>query len=150
MKHVEFILTNTTDKQFYPSRATTGAAGYDVRANIRDPIKLCPGDQQIISLGFKMWIRDPNVAAIILPRSGLGSKGIVPGNLVGLIDSDYQGEVKYTLWNRAQYDTIIVNPGDRIGQMVFIPVLHPYHLHVHHFEDETERGEGGLGSTGVM
>lgn len=130
--------------------ATSGSAGLDITACIEEPITLKAKQQCLIPLGFAMHIKDPNWAAILIPRSGLGAKkGIVIGNLVGLIDSDYQGEISAMLWNRNEDGEHIINPGDRIGQMVFVPVSVPDINFVDEFENETERGSGGFGSTGT-
>lgn len=151
---VEFKLVNTDNSLFLPKKETQGAAGYDVRANIEENIRLWPGDQKLISLGFAMHIHDPGVAAIILPRSGLGAKqGLVIGNLTGLIDSDYQGELSFMAWYRPisgrAADGITIHSGDRIGQMIFVPVLHPIAVIVNEFSRVSDRGDGGYGSTGV-
>ena len=130
-----------------PTYATPGAAGLDLRACLDAPLQLLPGGSELINAGFAMHINDPNIAATLLPRSGLGHKqGIVLGNLVGLIDSDYQGPIKISCWNRGQ-DVFTITPGDRIAQMVFVPVLQVDFAVVDHF-DETERGQGGFGHTG--
>ena len=106
-----------------PEYKTSGSAGMDVRACLKETITLEPGKTEMIPLGFAMHINDTNVAALIIPRSGLGSKhGIVLGNLVGLIDSDYQGELMVPAWNRSQED-FIISSGDRIAQMVMVPVI---------------------------
>ena len=127
---------------------TSGSAGMDVRACLEDDIILKPGKTEMIKLGFAMHIQDPNVAALIIPRSGLGSKhGIVLGNLVGLIDSDYQGELMVPAWNRSE-DDFKISSGDRIAQMVIAPVIQANFELVDEFE-KTERGEKGFGSSGV-
>ena len=121
----------------------------DVRACLENSITLKPGKTEMIPLGFAMHIHDANVAALIITRSGLGSKhGIVLGNLVGLIDSDYQGELMVPAWNRANEDFQIFS-GDRIAQMVIAPVIQANFQVVGDFE-ETERGEKGFGSSGVI
>ena len=131
-----------------PEYKTSGSAGMDVRACLKETITLEPGNTEMIPLGFAMHINDTNVAALIIPRSGLGSKhGIVLGNLVGLIDSDYQGELMVPAWNRSNEDFQILS-GDRIAQMVITPVIQANFQVVGDFE-ETERGEKGFGSSGV-
>ena len=131
-----------------PEYKTSGSAGMDVRACLENSITLKPGKTEMIPLGFAMHIHDANVAALIIPRSGLGSKhGIVLGNLVGLIDSDYQGELMVPAWNRSNEDFQILS-GDRIAQMVIAPVIQANFQVVGDFE-ETERGEKGFGSSGV-
>lgn len=128
-------------------RATSGSAAYDLPALIDEPIRLKPGEQISMPGGFRMHIRSKNVGAFLLPRSGKGKKGLVLGNLVGLIDSDYQGVVTMILWNRSS-EPIKIAPLDMVGQMVFLPVLTANLNVVDRFSEETERGEGGFGSTG--
>ncbi|MFL2721628.1 MAG: dUTP diphosphatase [Gammaproteobacteria bacterium] len=131
-----------------PEYKTDGSAGMDVRACIKEGIVVKQGSTVMIPLGFAMHIEDKNIAAIIIPRSGLGSKnGIVLGNLVGLIDSDYQGELMVPLWNRSNED-FDIKPGDRIAQMVFIPLVLAEFEIVNSFE-QSERGIKGFGSSGV-
>lgn len=130
-----------------PAYATPGSAGLDLRVCIDAPIQIAPQETVLLPTGLAIYIADPGLAAVILPRSGLGHKnGIVLGNLVGLIDSDYQGELKISCWNRSQ-DHFTVNPGDRIAQLVFLPVVRAGFKVVEQFE-ETSRGEGGFGSSG--
>ncbi len=130
-----------------PAYATEGSAGLDLRAAIPEPITLRPGDTALIPTGLAIHIGDPSLAAIIIPRSGLGSKhGIVLGNLVGLIDSDYQGQLMVSCWNRGR-DTFVVNPLERIAQLVIVPVVQVDFNIVNDFV-ESQRGEGGFGSTG--
>ena len=130
-----------------PSYATKGSAGLDLRACIDEPLQIKEGQTCLIPTGFAIHMESNNMAAVILPRSGLGHKhGIVLGNLVGLIDSDYQGEIKISCWNRGA-DHFLINPGDRVAQMVFIPVTQVSFNLVNEFA-ETERGEGGFGSSG--
>lgn len=130
-----------------PTYATEGSAGLDLRVCISEPIQIAPQETVLLPTGIALYIADPKVAAVILPRSGLGHKnGIVLGNLVGLIDSDYQGEIKISCWNRSQ-DHFTVNPGDRIAQLVFIPIVQTAFELVNEF-DESARGEGGFGSSG--
>ena len=132
-----------------PQYGTPGSAGLDLKACITAPLTLAPGAVELIPTGFAMHLADPNYAAMILPRSGLGHKqGIVLGNLVGLIDSDYQGQLMVSVWNRSQAPYTI-EPMDRIAQMVIVPVMQPkFHL-VEDFDTASERGTGGFGSTGV-
>lgn len=131
----------------FPSYATKGSAGLDLRACIEEPLTLAPGDCQLISTGLSIYIEDPNFAGMILPRSGLGHKhGVVLGNLVGLIDSDYQGPLKLSVWNRGQA-TYTVEVGERLAQIVMVPVAQAEFEIVESFE-ETERSELGFGSTG--
>ena len=143
------ILNSKIGKEIpLPEYKTSGSAGMDVRACLEDDIILKPGKTEMIKLGFAMHIQDPNVAALIIPRSGLGSKhGIVLGNLVGLIDSDYQGELMVPAWNRSE-DDFKISAGDRIAQMVIAPVIQANFELVDEFE-KTERGEKGFGSSGV-
>jgi dUTP pyrophosphatase len=130
-----------------PAYATEGSAGLDLRAAIPDPVTLRPGDTALIPTGVAIHIGDPGLAAMIIPRSGLGSKhGIVLGNLVGLIDSDYQGQLMVSCWNRGR-ETFIVNPLERIAQLVIVPVVQVDFNIVDDFV-ESARGAGGFGSTG--
>ncbi|MFC3909078.1 dUTP diphosphatase [Legionella dresdenensis] len=130
-----------------PAYATDGSAGLDLRVCIDEPLQIAPGETVLLPTGLAIYIADPNLAAVILPRSGLGHKhGIVLGNLVGLIDSDYQGELKISCWNR-NVEHFTINPGERIAQLVFIPVVQAAFELVDSFS-ETERGEGGFGSSG--
>ena len=130
-----------------PNYATEGAAGIDLRAMVDEPVALAPGETQLIGTGIAIHIGDPGVAAMLLPRSGLGHKhGIVLGNLVGLIDSDYQGEVMASCWNRGS-DRFQIGPGERLAQMVFVPVLQASFNVVDEFSP-TIRGAGGFGHTG--
>jgi len=130
-----------------PHYATDGSAGIDLRACIESEITLQPGDTTLIPTGIAIHIADPHLAAVLLPRSGLGHKhGIVLGNLVGLIDSDYQGQVFVSCWNRGK-DAFTINVAERIAQMVFIPVVQAEFELVSEFT-ESERGQGGFGHTG--
>jgi dUTP diphosphatase len=130
-----------------PCYATNGSAGLDLRALINDPIRLQPGETQLIPTGMAIHLKDPGYAALILPRSGLGHKhGIVLGNLVGLIDSDYQGQLLVSCWNRGQI-AFTVNPMERLAQLVIVPVVQAQFKIVEEFT-ESQRGEGGFGSTG--
>ena len=130
-----------------PHYATSGSAGLDLRACIDAPIEIVPGQTILVKTGMAMHLADPGLAAMILPRSGLGHKhGIVLGNLVGLIDSDYQGELMVSMWNRGQ-ETFNLHPLDRIAQLIVVPVLQVGFNIVDDF-DASKRGEGGFGSTG--
>lgn len=130
-----------------PTYATEGSAGLDLRACLDAPLTLQPGDTELLSTGLSLHIADPKLAAMILPRSGLGHKhGIVLGNLVGLIDSDYQGELMVSCWNRGQ-TAFTIEPGERIAQLVLVPVVQADFEIVEEF-DASLRGEGGFGSTG--
>jgi len=130
-----------------PHYATDGAAGMDMRACVDGPLEIAPGEAQLIPTGLAMHIEEPGLAAMLLPRSGLGHKhGIVLGNLVGLIDSDYQGQVFVSCWNRGA-ESFTVQPGERIAQMVIVPVVHADFEVVDDFTT-SERGEGGFGHTG--
>ena len=130
-----------------PDYATAGSAGMDLRACLDETITVSPGETRLIPTGFAMHMQDTGVAAVLLPRSGLGHKhGIVLGNLVGLIDSDYQGQVYVSCWNRSDRE-FLIEPGDRIAQMVFMPVIAAKWKLVSEFES-SERGPGGFGHTG--
>jgi dUTP pyrophosphatase len=133
--------------EYAPHYATPGAAGMDLRACIEAPVRLHPGESMLVPSGIAIHLDNPGMAAMILPRSGLGHKhGIVLGNLVGLIDSDYQGEIFISLWNRG-HEVFLLNPLDRIAQLVVVPVLQVAFNVVDKFE-ESHRGDGGFGSTG--
>ena len=130
-----------------PQYATEGSAGVDLRACLDAPLELKPGDTQLIPSGIAIHLEDAGYAALVLPRSGLGHKhGIVLGNLVGLIDSDYQGQVFVSCWNRGQ-TTFTIQPGERIAQLVIVPVLQVGFNLVEEFT-QSSRGAGGFGSTG--
>lgn len=130
-----------------PTYATDGSAGLDLRACLDKPLVIAPQETVLLATGLSIYIADPKLAAVILPRSGLGHKhGIVLGNLVGLIDSDYQGELKISCWNRSQ-ESFSVQPGDRVAQLVFVPVVQAAFEVVNEFM-QTDRGEGGFGSSG--
>ena len=130
-----------------PQHATAGSAGMDLRACVDAPLILAPGAAELIPTGVSIFIADPTLAAVLLPRSGLGHKnGIVLGNLVGLIDSDYQGPLMVSVWNRGAA-SFTVNPGDRVAQMVFVPVVQAAFEVVEDFSS-TSRGAGGFGSSG--
>ncbi|KFD21902.1 MULTISPECIES: dUTP diphosphatase [Tatumella] len=142
------ILDPRVGKEFpLPAYATPGSAGLDLRACIDAPLTLQPGDTTLLPTGLAIHVADPQLAAVILPRSGLGHKhGIVLGNLVGLIDSDYQGQLMVSVWNRAQ-EAFTIQPGDRIAQLVFVPVVQAEFNLVEEF-NTSERGEGGFGHSG--
>lgn len=130
-----------------PNYATQGSAGLDLRACVESTIEVAPGETILIPTGISIFIDDPALAAVILPRSGLGHKhGIVLGNLVGLIDSDYQGPLMVSMWNRGN-QSFTVEPGDRIAQLVFVPVVQADFEVVEEFTS-SDRGEGGFGHTG--
>jgi dUTP pyrophosphatase len=131
-----------------PTYATPGSAGLDLRACLDAPLTLAPNAWQLISTGLSVYLQDPGFAAMLLPRSGLGHKhGIVLGNLVGLIDSDYQGPLMVSCWNRSQ-EAFTIQPMERIAQMVIVPVVQARFKVVTEFGASSERGEGGYGSTG--
>ncbi|PID51375.1 MAG: dUTP diphosphatase [Pasteurellales bacterium] len=149
MKQIDLkILDNRIGTEFpLPAYATEGSAGLDLRALIEDKMVVKAGETVLIPTGISIYIADPNLAAMILPRSGLGHKnGIVLGNLVGLVDSDYQGPLMVSLWNRSTTD-FTIEVGDRIAQLVFVPVVQASFNLVQDF-DQTERGEGGFGHSG--
>lgn len=134
-------------KDKMPTYATTGSAGLDLRAMLDEPLTLNPGETRLIKTGLAIHLADPGYAALILPRSGLGHKhGIVLGNLVGLIDSDYQGELMVSTWNRGQ-EAFTIEPMERIAQLVVVPVVQMQMNVVDDFET-SDRGAGGFGSTG--
>ncbi len=134
-------------RPYLPAYATPGSAGLDLRACIDAPITLPPTRTELVPTGVAIHIGDPGLAALILPRSGLGHKhGIVLGNLVGLIDSDYQGALMVSCWNRGQ-DPFTLNPMDRLAQIVFVPIVQVQFREMDAF-DSSQRGEGGFGSTG--
>lgn len=142
------ILDSRLGNEFpLPEYATPGSAGMDLRACLDQAVVLSPGETQLIPTGLAIYIGDANLAATILPRSGLGHKhGIVLGNLVGLIDSDYQGQLMVSVWNRGN-TTFTIEPGERIAQLVFVPVVQAEFQLVESF-DESQRGEGGFGHSG--
>lgn len=130
-----------------PDYATDGSAGMDLRAMLDGPLELGPGETELIPTGIAVHIADPSLAAVILPRSGLGHKhGIVLGNLVGLIDSDYQGQLYVSCWNRSA-DSFRIEIGERIAQLVLVPVVRAVFERVDEFED-SDRGAGGFGHSG--
>ena len=147
-KQLEKDFSTEQDKvSFIPSRATLHSAGYDIRACIETSVRILPGKTAFIPLGFHCHIADSSVAALILPRSGLGSKeGIVLGNSVGLIDADYQNEWMCAIWNRNEIKVIHIHPAMKLAQFIFVPVLTPELEIVEEFTEETER-KGGFVST---
>jgi dUTP pyrophosphatase len=147
LKRIDVKILDERIRAMLPHYGTPGAAGLDLRACIDKPLTLQPGDSQLVPAGIAIHIGDPGFAAIILPRSGLGAKnGIVLGNLVGLIDSDYQGQVLISVWNRGQA-AFTIQPMDRIAQLVVVPVQQVEFNVVADFESSS-RGAGGFGSTG--
>jgi len=144
---LEVKILNEKIRGQLPHYATPGSAGLDLRACIDEAITLNPGDTKLIPTGMAIHLGDPGYAALILPRSGLGHKhGIVLGNLVGLIDSDYQGELMVSCWNRGQ-TSFVLEPMERLAQLVVVPVIQVDMQVVDDFE-QSHRGEGGFGSTG--
>ncbi|MFM8464381.1 MAG: dUTP diphosphatase [Burkholderiaceae bacterium] len=147
MKTIDVKILNQQLREQLPTYATPGSAGLDLRACIDAPLTLEPGSTHLIPTGLAIHIADPAYAAMILPRSGLGHKhGIVLGNLVGLVDSDYQGELMVSTWNRGSA-SFVLNPMERLAQLVIVPVLQVAFNVVDEFT-ESERGRGGFGSTG--
>ena len=147
MHQIDVKILDNRLRETPPHYATPGAAGLDFRACIADPLHVEPGQTTLVPTGMAIHLADPGLAAMILPRSGLGHKhGIVLGNLVGLIDSDYQGELMVSVWNRGHVG-FTINPLDRIAQLVIVPVLQVGFNIVDDF-DASHRGEGGFGSTG--
>jgi dUTP pyrophosphatase len=150
MKKIQFKILDARlgNEISMPEYATAGSAGIDLRACLNESLLLKPGQTELIPTGMAIHIKDPALAAVILPRSGLGHKhGIVLGNLVGLIDSDYQGQLFVSCWNRGQTD-FIIEIGERIAQLVFVPVEQVVFEQVESFDD-SERGAGGFGHTGT-
>lgn len=149
MQHIQVkILDSRIGTDFpLPDYATDGSAGMDLRALLDEPLRLPAGATHLVPTGLAIHIGDPNLAAVLLPRSGLGHKhGIVLGNLVGLIDSDYQGQLFVSCWNRGS-DAFTIEVGERIAQMVFVPVVRAAFELVDEFHDSV-RGQGGFGHTG--
>ena len=144
---IDFKILNPLIKDHIPTYASEGSAGLDLRACINDPIVINPGKTELIPTGISIFIQDPGYAGLILPRSGLGHKhGIVLGNLVGLIDSDYQGELFISTWNRGT-SSFTINSLDRIAQLVIVPVSQATFNLVSDYA-KSDRGDGGFGSTG--
>ena len=147
MHRIDVKILDARLRESPPHYATPGSAGLDLRACLDEPLEIVPGQTTLVRTGMAIHLADPGLAAMILPRSGLGHKhGIVLGNLVGLIDSDYQGELMVSVWNRGR-DSFTLNPLDRIAQLVVVPVLQVGFNVVDDF-DASSRGEGGFGSTG--
>jgi dUTP pyrophosphatase len=147
MKQIDLKILDPRMKDFLPAYATGGSAGLDLRACIDAPLTLEPGQTVLVPTGLAIHIADPGYAAMILPRSGLGHKnGIVLGNLVGLIDSDYQGQLMVSTWNRGQ-SAFTLQPMDRLAQLVVVPVVQVGFKVVEEFAS-SDRGAGGFGSTG--
>ena len=146
MTKVEIIFTNPRAEELHPPQyATVGSAGMDLRALEHTVIH--PGETMPFAMGYRIYIGDHTLCGMIMPRSGLGIKGILPANVLGLIDSDYQGELMVYLKNHGD-ENFIVESGDRIAQLVFMPVEHVMFSIVSEFSHSTDRGEGGFGSTG--
>lgn len=147
MHRIDVKIIDPRLKDNPPHYATPGSAGLDLRACLEGPVHIHPGETILVPTGLAIHLADAGLAAMILPRSGLGHKhGIVLGNLVGLIDSDYQGEIMVSVWNRGK-ESFTINPFDRIAQLVVVPVLQVAFNVVDNF-DESSRGDGGFGSTG--
>jgi len=147
MRQLQVKILDERMRAMLPHYATAGAAGLDLRACVDAPLTLQPGDSRLVSSGIAIHVGDPGYAAVILPRSGLGAKnGIVLGNLVGLIDSDYQGPLMVSLWNRGR-EPFTVQPMDRIAQLIVVPVVQVQFEVVEEFAASV-RGAGGFGSTG--
>ena len=147
MKKIDVKILDARLRDQLPQYATPGSAGLDLRACISAPLTLQPGQTELVPSGIAIHIADPGLAAMVLPRSGLGHKhGIVLGNLVGLIDSDYQGQIFVSTWNRGDAP-FVLNPMERLAQLVIVPVVQAGFNIVDEF-DESSRGAGGFGSTG--
>jgi dUTP pyrophosphatase len=147
MKTIDLKILDSRLRELLPAYATGGSAGLDLRACLDAPLTIAPGATHLVPTGMAIHIADPGYAAMILPRSGLGHKhGIVLGNLVGLIDSDYQGQLMVSTWNRGQTE-FVLNPMERLAQLVIVPVLQVGFNVVETFSG-SERGAGGFGSTG--
>ena len=147
MRQLDVKILDPRLRDSLPHYATAGAAGLDLRACVDAPLNLAPGQTELVPSGIAIHVGDPRFAAIVLPRSGLGHKhGIVLGNLVGLIDSDYQGQVMVSVWNRRQ-SAFTINPLDRIAQLIIVPVVQVEFNVVEEFA-ASDRGANGFGSTG--
>lgn len=155
---IELKVVNPKVREYgLPEFGTEGAAAIDLRAMIDTPINLYPGERLLIPTGIAMWIKSPYLVGLMYPRSGLGhKKGLILGNGTGVIDSDYQGELNVSAWNRNQRSRhhaptpIIIHPGERIAQLVISPIVRPTFNEVEEFSNQSERGEGGFGSTGTV
>lgn len=148
MQNVQVIIRDPRLKDSFLSQGSADSAGYDLRASLEQPVVIMPGEVELIDTGLSVYIGDPNIAATILPRSGLGHKnGIVLGNLVGLIDADYQGNLMMSVWNRSDRPYTI-DPLDRVAQLVFLPIIKPTFNVVESFNEASVRGEGGFGHSG--
>ncbi len=149
MTQIDVRILDSRLKNQLPAYATPGSAGLDLRACIDDTLSIVPGQTELVPSGIAIHLADPGLAAMVLPRSGLGHKhGIVLGNLVGLIDSDYQGQVFVSVWNRGD-QTFTLNPLERIAQLVVVPVIQASFNVVDNFS-ESDRGAAGFGSTGKL
>jgi dUTP pyrophosphatase len=147
MRNIDVKILDARLREQMPAYATPGSAGLDLRACIDRPIELKPGQTELIPSGIALHLAEPGLAAVVLPRSGMGHKhGIVLGNLVGLIDSDYQGQIFVSIWNRGS-DVFLLNPLERIAQLIVVPVVQVGFNVVEEFP-ASERGAGGFGSTG--
>ena len=147
MKKLDVKILDPRMKELLPAYGTSGSAGLDLRAALKEPLTIEPGSTHLVPTGLAIHIGDPAYAAMILPRSGLGHKhGIVLGNLVGLIDSDYQGELMISTWNRGQ-SAFVLQPMERLAQLLIVPVQQ-VELNVVEDFDASQRGDGGFGSTG--
>ncbi|WDU45896.1 dUTP diphosphatase [Taylorella equigenitalis] len=148
LKKIDIVILDSKIKDQLPTYATSGSAGLDLRACIDEPLTIEPGQTHLVATGIAIHIADPGYAAMILPRSGLGHKhGIVLGNLVGLIDSDYQGQLMVSVWNRGS-ESFVLNPLDRMAQLVVVPIQQ-IELNVVDSFETSERATGGFGSTGA-
>lgn len=143
------IIRLTDDSRLViPSRATPGSAGFDLQAVIEEPMTIFPGEHRKIRTGLKIWIRAEHLVGFIVPKSGKGSRGLGIKNLVGILDSDYQGEIIVNIWNTNLDEPIEIKPLMQIAQIIFLPFIAAEFTEVRVFETGTERGEGGFGSTG--
>lgn len=148
MIDIDLRILDERIREHMPAYATSGSAGLDLRACLATALTLAPGRTELVPTGIAIYLRDPGLTAMVLPRSGLGHKhGIVLGNLVGLIDSDYQGQLFVSLWNRGS-TTFEIAPMERIAQLVIVPVVRANFREVDRFR-ESDRGTGGFGSTGT-
>jgi dUTP pyrophosphatase len=146
--HVDIKILDERLREAMPAYATPGSAGLDLRACLTEPLTLAPNAWQLVPTGMALYLADPHYAAMILPRSGMGHKhGIVLGNLVGLIDSDYQGQLMVSAWNRTDV-AFTIEPMERIAQLVIVPVVQASFNVVNEFADVSQRATGGYGSTG--